>query len=625
MTVIIGCVLAGGLARRLCGADKGLLPLDHRPVLGHLLSRLEPQVTRLVINANGEPGRFAAFGHDVIADTLPDHPGPLAGVLAGLTYAATLPPPVSGIVTVPADTPFIPANLVSQLLAASDGGRLPVMAESATGLHPAVAFWPLDLLSGLSAFLAETDNRRVRAFLAAAGARSVSFAAAPGELDPFFNINTPEDLALARSHLAAQINDCLRPDPFRLNHEAAEARILARALPEPARVTVPLGKAHGRVLAEVVTAPRNVPPADTAAVDGYAFRHADLDAAGGLFALEARIAAGHPGSAPLSPWAAARIFTGAVMPDGADTVAMQEDCETLAEPDGRKVRVPLSLPRGSNRRRAGEDLKAGDLLLQAGDRLRPQDIAALASIGRADLTAFAPIRVGVLSTGDELLRPGMAALRPGALYDANHFLLTSLLASYPADVSDLGICGDRREALQIALSEAAGAQDIILTSGGASHGEEDHLVSVLAALGQVEILDLAIKPGRRLILGRIGSCEVIGLPGNPVAAMISFLLYARPLLLRRAGATVTPPHRLMVAAGFSLPSRKTGRREFHRARLITGPDGTLVADLYARSGSGLISSLRAADGLVELAEDVGAVQLGAPVPFLSFAALGVQA
>ncbi|WP_198647136.1 gephyrin-like molybdotransferase Glp [Pannonibacter carbonis] len=627
MNGLIGCILAGGLGTRFGGGDKSLADLAGRPVVAHLLDRLVPQVDHVILSANGDPARFASLGLPVLADMQPGYAGPLAGVLAGLTHAATLHPAAPGLLTVPADTPFIPTDLAARLFAASDGGEVPVMAESAGSLHPAVAFWPLHLLPDLATFLADPGNRRVRAFLSGKNARTVAFPVTPAASDPFFNINTPADLATAQGFFSPGVDDCLRPGPQRLSHEDALAHLIRRPLPAPGTEDIGLAVARGRILAETVTAPRDVPLADTAAVDGYAFRHTDLDPAGGFFHLEARIAAGHPGTQPLSPWAAARIFTGAVMPDGADTVAMQEDCE-LATKDGKRfVRVPLSLARGANRRRAGEDLKQGDLLLAPGDRLRPQDIAALASIGRSKLLAHSRIRVGLLSTGDELLRPKEnldgAPMRPGALFDANHYLLASLLETCPATVTDLGICGDRREALHLALAEAATGQNIILTSGGASHGEEDHLVSVLSALGQVEILDLAIKPGRRLILGRIGTCEIIGLPGNPVAAMISFLLYARPLLLRRAGATVTPPHRLMVAAGFSLPSRKTGRREFHRARLVAGPDGTLTADLYARSGSGLISSLRAADGLVELAEDVTGVAPGTPVPFLSFAALGV--
>nr|WP_244314220.1 gephyrin-like molybdotransferase Glp [Pannonibacter sp. XCT-53] len=626
VTTIIGCILAGGLARRLGGVDKGLLPLAGQPVLAHLLERLAPQVAGLLINANGDPARFARFGLAVVPDTLPDHPGPLAGVLAGLGAVRARWPGAAGLVSVPADTPFIPPDLVRRLLAASGDGQHPVMAESASGLHPAVAYWPLALEAPLRSFLtAPSSSRRVRDMLKGAGARTVRFEPLAGGDDPFFNINTAGDLAEAANRLAPGVDDCLRPGPVRLTHEAALARLAARPLPLPPTTEVPLADALGRVLAGPVTAPRDVPAADTAAVDGYAFRHGDLDPAGGFFRLEARLAAGHPGQAALSPWAAARIFTGAVMPAGADTVAMQEDCASGIEDGVSVVRVPLSLRKGANRRRAGEDLTAGTRLLEPGDRLRPQDLAALASIGLDRIPVRARLRLGLLSTGDELLRPGLDQPRPGGLYDANHFLLAGLAAACPVTVTDLGICGDRRDALQLALGEAAAAHDLIVTSGGASHGEEDHLVAVLSALGQVEILDLAIKPGRRLVLGRIGDTDVIGLPGNPVAAMISFLLYARPLILRRAGATVTPPHRLMVAAGFSLPSRKTGRREFHRARLVPGPDGTLVADLYARSGSGLISSLRAADGLVELAEDVASVAPGAPVPFLSFAALGVPA
>jgi molybdopterin molybdotransferase len=411
--------------------------------------------------------------------------------------------------------------------------------------------------------------------------------------------------------------DCFGADDKRLWHDEALDLLGRLPLSAPGQETISLGKGRGRVLATAITAPRNVPQHDTSAVDGYAFRHQDFDPCGGFFRLEARIPAGHPAAMAQAPWTAARILTGGVMPEGADTVAMQEDCRVEMSDGQAIVSIPAGLQKGANRRLAGEDLAAGAQILAGGHRLRAQDLAAIASTGAAEIPVFTKVRAGVISTGDELVRPG-APLGTGGLYDANHFLLTSLLESFPADVSDLGICPDRRDALQLALSEAAARCDVILTSGGASHGEEDHLLGVLERAGEAQVFDLAIKPGRRLITGRIADCLIIGLPGNPVAAMVSFLLYARPLLLRRAGMTTAPVQGFQVQAAFDMPRRKTGRREFSRGRLITHPNGSVHAELYPRSGSGLISSLREADGLIEIPEEAAAIHRGDTVRFLPF-------
>lgn len=411
--------------------------------------------------------------------------------------------------------------------------------------------------------------------------------------------------------------DCFGADDKRLRHDEALDLLGRLPLSAPGQETISLCKGRGRVLAAAITAPRNVPQHDTSAVDGYAFRHQDFDPCGGFFRLEARIPAGHPAAKALAPWAAARIFTGGLMPEGADTVAMQEDCRVEVSDGQAIVSIPAGLQRGANRRLAGEDLAAGAQILAGGHRLRAQDLAAVASTGASQISVFNLVRAGVLSTGDELVRPG-TALGSGGLYDANHFLIASMLESCPAEVTDLGICPDRRGALQIALSEAAARCDVILASGGASHGEEDHLLTVLEQAGEAQVFDLAIKPGKRLITGRIGDCLIIGLPGNPVAAMVSFLLYARPLLLRRAGMPAAPVQGFQVKAAFDLPRRKTGRREFSRGRLITHPDGSVHAELYPRSGSGLISSLREADGLIEIPEETAAIHRGDTVRFLPF-------
>ena len=377
--------------------------------------------------------------------------------------------------------------------------------------------------------------------------------------------------------------------------------------------SVPLGAAGGRVLASDLFSPMAVPPHDNVAVDGYAFRHADLvPGADTRLGLAARIAAGHPAAAGLAPGSAARVFTGAVVPAGADTVAMQEDVRLE---DGAVV-VPPGLKPGANTRRAGEDVAAGALLLGRGTRLRAQELGLAASAGRTDLPVFRRLVAAVFSTGVELREPGRP-LGPGQAYDANRPMLAELLRGLGCTVDDLGILPDDAAAVRDGLAAAAERSDLLVTSGGVSSGEEDHVRAAVAALGDIHLWRLAIKPGRPLALGRIGDAAFIGLPGNPVAAMVCFLRFARPLILRRAGACDLEPTLFRVTAGFD-HRKKAGRREWVRCRLGRGADGRPTAERFPRQGSGILSSMVASDGLVELDEDLTELRPGMPVDFLPF-------
>ncbi|MDQ4061143.1 MAG: molybdopterin molybdotransferase MoeA, partial [Pseudomonadota bacterium] len=246
---------------------------------------------------------------------------------------------------------------------------------------------------------------------------------------------------------------------------------------------------------------------------------------------------------------------------------------------------------------------------------------ALASVGRADALCRERLKVALVSTGDELVRPGRP-LAPGQVYDANHFLLASLLASVGAEVTDLGIAPDREEAVAGLLTEAAGSHHAIVSSGGASRGEEDHIVRMLDLIGRRHLWQLAVKPGRPMSFGQIGDCAVLGLPGNPVAAMVCFVLYARPALLTLGGAAWRDPPRFQVPAAFEM-RKKADRREFLRGILDRNAEGGLVVRKYPRDGSGLITSLREADGLIEIPEEITAVAPGDPVAFVPFSELGV--
>ncbi len=395
----------------------------------------------------------------------------------------------------------------------------------------------------------------------------------------------------------------------------------AEALDRIAEVVAPvtdaeeldLRAARGRILAEDVVAGLDVPGHDNSAVDGYAVFFDDLDAdAETRLAVTGRITAGHPLGRPARRGEALRIFTGAVMPDGPDTVMMQEDCR---EADGW-VAITPGIRRGANRRKAGEDIRAGDTILGRGHRLRPQDVGLAASVGLTALAVYRPLRVAIFSTGDELREPG-AGLPPGAIFDSNRYTLAALLEAQGCAVTDLGILPDDFAAVRDALGEAARAHHMVFTSGGVSVGDEDHVKAAVEALGTLNFWRLAIRPGRPLALGQIGAVPFVGLPGNPVAAMVTFLRIARPLVLGLSGCADVAPTFYRVAAGFDY-KKKPNRREWLRVRLVRRDDGTLAAEKFPRDGAGILSSLVGADGLVELPEDMAQLTRGEMVEFLPF-------
>ena len=408
-------------------------------------------------------------------------------------------------------------------------------------------------------------------------------------------------------------NDCFAFGGPMMALDPALALLAGRIAAVTATGTVPLTGALGRVLAADLVAPFNVPPHDNAAVDGYAVAFDDLAAGGAtILPVTARVAAGRSLGRPAVRGEAVRIFTGAPMPAGMDTVFMQEDCRS----DGASVTLPAGIRRGVNRRLAGEDVREGSIVLTAGRRLRPEDIALAASLGHAALAVRERLRVAVFSTGDELRQPGQP-LEPGAVYDANRYALVALLTRLGCAVTDLGILPDRFETIRDALASAAEDHDAIITSGGMSTGEEDHVKPAVEANGRLDFWRLAIKPGRPVALGRVRDAVFVGLPGNPVAVVVTFLRIARPILLRLMGALEEAPRPVPVRAGFA-HKKKSGRREFLRGSLTRDGDGALVASKYPRDGAGVLSSLVDSEGLIELPEDLAHVEPGMTVDFLPF-------
>ena len=408
------------------------------------------------------------------------------------------------------------------------------------------------------------------------------------------------------------LNDCFLHDKERMRHDEAVALLRERLQPITGEETAKLSDAHGRILARDVIAPRPVPAYDNAAVDGYAFAHDDYVRLNGRLAVSQRIAAGHPSDNPIKAGHTARIFTGAAIPAGTDSVAMQEDVAAVGD---NSVEIPAGLKKGANTRLAGEDLKAGSPVVAAGTVLRPQDMAAIASTGAAEITCHKRLRVALLSTGDEIVSPGNE-LRRGQVFDSNHAMLSGLLAPLGVAVTRLGILSDKADLVRRTIETAAADHDVIITTGGASRGEEDHIVATLDEIGSLAMWQLAIKPGRPMNFGQIGDCAFMGLPGNPVAVMVCFLLYVRPALRRLAGGLFGEPRRFPVAAAFTM-RKKPDRREFLRG-ILRGSGCDIAVERYPRDGSGLISSLRAADGLIEIDEATTSVSPGDCVNFVPF-------
>ena len=394
-----------------------------------------------------------------------------------------------------------------------------------------------------------------------------------------------------------------------LSVDEALERLLAGATVVRDIEQVPALEATGRVLAEAQLSALDVPPLDNSAMDGYALRLADVRAPGTRLKVAQRIAAGSVG-VPLVPGTAARIFTGAPVPLGADAVVMQESCVA----DGEQVVVNKVPQPGEWIRLMGSDIRAGSRILTAGIRLRPQDTGLAASVGIKTLTVRRRVRLALVFTGDELVMPG-EPLAPGRIYNSNRFTLRGLAQVYGCEVRDYGIVPDRLEATREVLRRAASENDVIVTSGGVSVGEEDHVRPAVEAEGTLLMWRIAMKPGRPLAFGKVGAAAFIGLPGNPVSSFVTFLVFVRPFLLRTQGIDEVAPHALGLRSDFDWP-RPDARREFLRVRRNSA--GGL--DLYPTQDSAVLTSTAWADGLVDNPPNQ-AIRKGDSVRFLPFSEL----
>jgi molybdopterin molybdotransferase len=631
---ISGLILAGGRGTRMGHVDKGLQPFRGKPMAAHVLERLAPQVSALAINANQNLDTWREFGVPVWPDETPGFAGPLAGLETGMRHSAT-----PYVLTAPCDSPFLPADLAERLFAAlqRDGADLALATTEEPGMlrqpHPVFCLVKTELLPILSDYLAK-GGRKMDGWYKDLKAVEVLF----DDPDAFRNINTRDELNQLETddpsfprtlepHLAAQktaptlaqVSSCITGyDPDALPVRDAQRIIRDFVAPISGTEQVALRSALGRILARDITSPFNVPAHDNSAMDGYALRGADLhpDAPTTLRVIDT-VYAGRPSSAIPAAGECVRIMTGGVMPAGCDSVVPQE-FTTSASEDSITI-APGTIRTGDNRRLAGEDLKAGSAALRKGKIIRPADLGLLASLAVAEVPVQRRLRVAFFSTGDELRSIGQP-LDEGCVYDSNRYTIYGMLQRLGCDIIDMGIVRDDPQALEDALRTACENADAIVTSGGVSVGAADYTKQIMAKLGDVTFWKIGMRPGRPLAFGRISSnghsACLFGLPGNPVAVMVSFYFFAREALLRMMGADA--PLELVKARSAGAIRKKPGRTEYQRGILSRGDDGIPQVRITGSQGSGILRSMSEANCMVVLHDEQGSVAAGDMVDVLLF-------
>ncbi len=630
---ITGLILAGGRGTRMGSVDKGLQPFRGSTLVQHVLQRLAPQVSTVAINANRNLPRYQLLAGNVpvLPDWLDGFEGPLAGLQIGLQFC-----PTELLLTVPCDSPLLPDDLAERLhaaLVAQDADvALAVTMRPRDGestpqpqLHPVFALLKASLLPQLEDYLA-SGERRMERWYKTLRVAEVRFE----QDDAFSNINTVEELQALEQQAtpgivtspapAAHSTAAVPGDSAGLHVEQAQRLIAAQITPlgASASVTVNLHGALDRVLAADIISPINVPAYDNSAMDGYALRGDDLPApADACVTLEViGIAyAGRPCALTPQAGQCIRIMTGAAMPAGCDSVLPQELASAIS--DTQVTIAHGAITPGANRRFAGEDLRAGSVALARGKLLRPADLGLIASLGIAEVRVQRKLRVAFFSTGDELRAPGQA-LDQGCIYDSNRYTVFGMLTRLGCEVIDLGIVRDDPAALDATLRSACQQADAIITSGGVSEGAADYTRDILASLGQLSFWKLAMRPGRPLAFGQIrdgrDSAWLFGLPGNPVAVVISFYLFARPALLAMMGCSASLP---TLQARTQMAIRKRpGRTEYQRGIISRAADGQPQVRLTGAQGSGILRSMTEANCIVVLAHEQGSVAEGDMVEVL---------
>jgi len=593
-----GLLLAGGRGTRMGNADKGLQAFGGTTMAAQVLARLAPQVAHVAISANRNLDAYAAYGVPVWPDDTPGFAGPLAGLQAGLRRCST-----PYLLTAPCDSPFLPPDLAARLLAGLEqaGADLAVAVTLEDGrrqVHPVFCLLKAGLEPVLTAYL-DHGGRRMDGWYPQLKVAEVVF----DDAAAFRNINTGDELRRldpARPPRLDELAGGLAAyDPDALSVADAQRLIGEYVTPVRAVEQVALRAALGRVLAGDVVSPIDVPAHDNSAMDGYALRGGDLrtDAPVRLRVIGTTYA-GRAFDGVAQAGECIRIMTGGVMPAGCDSVVPQEFASVE---DGHIVLAPGTIRAGDNRRLAGEDLAAGSAALAAGRVVRPSDLGLMASLGVAEIAVRRRLRVAFFSTGDELRSIGQA-LDEGCVYDSNRYTIFGMLQRLGCDVIDMGVVRDDPQALE------------------SSVGAADYTRGIMERLGDVAFWKLAMRPGRPLAFGRIASngrsACLFGLPGNPVAVMVSFYFFARPALLRMMGADAPLPR--LKARSNAVIRKKPGRTEFQRGVLSSGADGMPEVRLTGAQGSGILRSMSEANCMVVLGEEQGNVQAGDLVDIILF-------
>jgi molybdopterin molybdotransferase len=618
---ISALILAGGRGSRMGHVDKGLQPFRGTTMVQHVLERLAPQVGSVAINANQNLPSYAAFGVPVWPDETTGFAGPLAGLEAGLRHCDA-----PYLVSAPCDSPFLPVDLVARLFDAlqSQGADVALAVTQETGMrkqpHPVFCLLKTSLLPVLSAYLRE-GGRKMDGWYAGLKVAEVLFE----DSDAFRNINTLDELHTLDTSRAPRLQDvvsCLSdydPDALPVRH----AQQIIRDFVTPIRSVekVALRASLDRVLAADIVSPINVPAHDNSAMDGYALRGADLLVDGPTtLKVVGTIYAGRPIDVIPDAGECVRIMTGGVMPAGCDSVIPQEHCASISD---TAITIDQGVIRtGDNRRFAGEDLKAGSAALRKGKILRPADLGLVASLGIAEVPVQRRLRVAFFSTGDELRSIG-ESLDVGCVYDSNRYTLYGMLTRLGCDIIDMGIIKDDPQALEDALRSACENADAIVTSGGVSVGAADYTREIMARLGDVTFWKIGMRPGRPLAFGKIRSngqsAFLFGLPGNPVAVMVSFYFFARAALLHMMGADAPLPMLRVKSAGAI--RKKPDRTEYQRGTLSLDANGAQQVAITGSQGSGILRSMSEANCMVVLPDEMGNVAVGDMVDVLLFEGL----
>ena len=648
--LITGLILAGGRGSRMGLVDKGLQSLHGQSLCQHVLTRLAPQVHSVMINANQNLERYQSFGVPVVPDSLDGFAGPLAGMQTGMQHTRT-----PWLLSAPVDSPFLPLDLASRLYAAAQAQNTDIavaitLEAGREQVQPVFCLMRTALLPNLSRYLAE-GGRKIDAWYRDLPVARVLFA----DNHAFSNINTLDELQRAHSlpaalavtpdsitmtvtpdsatptgiadpaTLAALLADLKDYDPANVPVAQAQEIIKRFIQPLQAMETVSLNASLGRVLAQDMLSPINVPAHDNSAMDGYALRHADIGN-GAAMAIVGTTFAGRTWQGRVCPGECVRIMTGGVMPPDVDTVIPQEFTRaTEARADGNEqVFIPAGkVAKGDNKRHCGEDLQQGRPALTSGKILQPADLGLLASLGLAEVPVMRRLRVAFFSTGDELRSVG-EPLDAGCVYDSNRTTLHAMLTRLGCDLLDMGIVPDQPDTLEAALRSACEHADAIITSGGVSVGAADYTRQIMARLGEVAFWTIAMRPGRPMAFGRIHSGEhsawLFGLPGNPVAVMVTFYFFARAALQHMMGARV-PALPLLRARSQQSVRKKPGRTEYQRAILSMDDDGLPQVRITGAQGSGILRSMSEANCMMVLQHEQGNVAEGDQVAVLMFEGL----